>query len=325
MNRKNTKNDTQKKVRKNRRVADYATLSRFIEKLSILHLNEFYYIMKMKDNFHQFRAMDRFLVKVRCRESLRQLILNDWYSFLEDSEAAKVREERRMDVMRLVAMMIFDEPDGYEEEEEEDDDDIEENDNRKMKTVAVKVFLPQEDPALPEKSIWMEGGTLFDIYFRLSNLLIGQRLSQVRILRYVRPAGCEDTWICMDELMYNHLVYNPDYMILQDVTSERRLRSNIHNFMCLHTPTRTIIRIMVRNWVQFKETGMVDSRMVTYKFTYTRDDGEVLKLMALTWLNHEPDAEEVQKYKYDILKGSAIWFCKHIQRTCDRHIFYDYL
>jgi hypothetical protein len=304
-------------------VADYATLSRFIEKLSVLHLNEFYYIMKMKDNFQQFRAMDRFLVKVSCKEPLRQLILNDWYSFLEDREAAKAREERRMNVMGLVAMMIFDEDDGDEEEDEEDD--IEENDNRYMKPVAVKVFIPNEDPALAEKSIWMEGCTLFDIYFRLSNLLIGHKLSQVRIQRYVRPTGCEDNWICMDELMYNHLVYNPDYMILQDVPSERRLRSNIHNFMCLHTPTRTIIRIMVRNWVQFKEKEMVDSRLVNYKFTYTRDNGEVLKLMALTWLNHEPDAEEVQKYKYDILKGSAIWFCKHIQSTCDRHMFYDYM
>lgn len=327
MNRKNTKNDSQKKVAKNSKVADYSTLARFIEHLSVLHLNEFYHIMKLKDNFRQFMAMDRFLVKVECREQLRQLILKDWFSYMEDKEAAAARDKRRMNVMGVVAMMISDDEEDEEDIwlDDDDDEEDEEDEEEAMKLVAVKVFIPHEDPMLPEKTLWMEDSSLLDLYSRLSNLLIKHRLPQVRIQRYARPDGGEGSWIYMDEKKFNHFFYNPKYMMLQDLPSERRLRSNIHNFMCLHTSSGTVIHILVRKWIQFKEISEVNARLVTYKFTYTRENGDVVPLIAAAWLNHEPDAEEIQKYKYDILKGSAIWFCEHLQNTCDQHIFYDYL
>lgn len=197
------------------------------------------------------------------------------------------------------------------------------NDTKKNQ-VAVKVYFKNEDPMLPDETIWLEADHWASLYTLLDQELVNRNVQFARTDIYTRwdtQFKQEEDWTFKESKRYMHPLAYPDYMFLNSCDTVWRNSYDTANRLCIHIPTSTRFHIFRRTAVNFSESMMEDKQNIFYKFSYTGEDGTVTPMIIYTRTEEEKSDEEIRHIKYEILKNGAKWFCKHLDHGNEGHWF----
>lgn len=124
----------------------------------------------------------------------------------------------------------------------------------RSKQVAARVFLPQEDPMLPQETLWFEADHWATLYVLLDQELINRCLDSVQVDVYTRwndSWSKEKDWTYKHSKTYIHPLKYPEYMFLKTNDAIWRNSSDVADRMCIHIPSGTTFHIFHRNKISF--------------------------------------------------------------------------
>lgn len=185
----------------------------------------------------------------------------------------------------------------------------------KTNQVAARIYLPQEDPMLPEETLWFEADHWATLYVLLDQELINRCLDSVQVDVYTRwndSWNKEKDWTYKHSKTYIHPLRYPEYMFLRTSDAIWRNSYDIADRMCIHIPTGTTFHIFRRSHITFGSAVVEDKHNIFYKFTYTGEDGTVTPMIIHSQTNEVKSEDEINHIKYNILKNGAKWFCEHL-------------
>ena len=88
----------------------------------------------------------------------------------------------------------------------------------KPNQVAARIYLPQEDPMLPVKTLWFEADHWVTLYAQLDQELVDRVIDSVRMDIYTRwndSLHQEKDWTYTQTKTYIHPLKYPEYMFLK--------------------------------------------------------------------------------------------------------------
>ena len=194
----------------------------------------------------------------------------------------------------------------------------------KPNQVAARIYLPQEDPMLPVKTLWFEADHWVTLYAQLDQELVDRVIDSVRMDIYTRwndSLHQEKDWTYKHTKTYIHPLKYPEYMFLKTSDAIWRNSFDVADRMCIHIPSGTTFHIFHRNKISFGKSVVEDKHNIFYKFTYTGEDGTVTPMIIHTQTNEVKSEDEINHIKYDILKNGAKWFCEHLTAGNDGNWF----